>query len=111
MSRLLSGLAAVALLALSACGGGMGKADLRVTDTKVVDCPDGTCVAATCVVTNVGISDGGGEVKVLWKGPSTEGEDMEPVDLRAGQSVDITRTFTRTDKGTRAQVKINCEVM
>ena len=57
MSRSLSGLAAAALLTLAACGGGMGKADLRVTDTKVVDCPDGTCVAATCVVTNVGIAD------------------------------------------------------
>ena len=89
----------------------MGKADLRVTDESVKDCPDGSCVEATCVVTNVGISDGEGQVKVQWAGPGADGEDIEDVTLRAGQSVDITRTFDREDKGTKAQVKIACEVL
>ena len=101
----------LALLTLTACGGGMGSANLRVTDQSVKDCRTGTCVEATCVVTNIGIADGEARVKVDWKGPATEGVDTEEVRLRAGESIDITRTFDRSSKATRAQVGIACEIL
>jgi len=100
-----------AVLALGCQGSGMGNANIRVTKTAVSDCQDGTCVKATCEVTNVGIAGGDAVVLVKTRAPDgVESSDREAVRLMAGQSVDVSRLWPREDAGTKHAVGIECQI-